>query len=175
MTCWFCSTQPTTQTRVSRCQRAASKPLLHRFYLQSCWWPNPDAPSRIRHYYWVEVPAATPMAWSHVVSAGEGDKGMTFHLSFRPLDDNNLTPGYGWEDALPVLPARRIPGTAATRELFEETGLRTHEKQHSPHVAAAHRAPDLAPGLHASRRPVASAANLVGGSRSLRRTLAAAR
>jgi 8-oxo-dGTP diphosphatase len=76
-------------------------------YLQSCWWPNPDAPSRIRHYYWVEVPAATPMAWSHVVSAGEGDKGMTFHLSFRPLDDNNLTPGYGWEDALPVLPAMR--------------------------------------------------------------------
>lgn len=76
-------------------------------YLQSCWWPNPDAPSRIRHYYWVEVPAATPIAWSHVVSAGEGDKGMTFDLSFRPLARTDLTSGYGWEDALPCVLAAR--------------------------------------------------------------------
>lgn len=51
-------------------------------YLQSCWWSNSEAPSRIRHYYWVETPAETPTAWSHVVSAGEDDKGMTFLLSF---------------------------------------------------------------------------------------------
>lgn len=72
-------------------------------YLQSCWWPNPDAPSRIRHYYWVKAPAESPTAWSHVVSAGEDDEGMTFQLIFRPLANIDLTPGYGWEDALPCL------------------------------------------------------------------------
>ena len=74
-------------------------------YLQSYWWPNSEAPSRIRHYYWVEAPAETPTAWSHVVSAGEGDEGMTFLLSFRPPAQADLTPGYGWEDALPRLSA----------------------------------------------------------------------
>lgn len=72
-------------------------------YLQSCWWPSSEAPSRIRHYYWLAVPAATPAAWSHVVSGGEQDKGMTFILRFRPLAGPNLTPGYGWEEALPRL------------------------------------------------------------------------
>lgn len=74
-------------------------------YLQSCWWLNSDAPSRIRHYYWVEAPAETPTTWSHVVSAGEDDAGMTFRLSFRPLAQTDLTSGYGWADALPCLPA----------------------------------------------------------------------
>lgn len=74
-------------------------------YLQSCWWPHPDAPSRIRHYYWVTVAAETPTAWSHQVSAGEDDKGMTFRLSFRPLARVDLTPRYGWADALPRLSA----------------------------------------------------------------------
>ena len=72
-------------------------------YLQSWWWLNPDAPSRIRHYYWVELPTETPTAWSHVVSAGDEDEGMTFHLSFRRLARTDLTPGYGWEDAMPRL------------------------------------------------------------------------
>lgn len=74
-------------------------------YLQSYWWPNSEAPSRIRHYYWVEAPAETPTTWSHVVSAGEVDEGMTFLLSFRPLTKTDLTPGYGWADALPRLSA----------------------------------------------------------------------
>lgn len=74
-------------------------------YLQSCWWPHSDAPSRIRHYYWVEAPAEAPTTWSHVVSAGEDDAGMTFRLSFRPLAQTDLTPGYGWADALPCLSA----------------------------------------------------------------------
>lgn len=74
-------------------------------YLQSCWWPHSDAPSRIRHYYWVEAPAETPTAWTHVVSAGEDDEGMSFLLSFRPLAQTDLTPGYGWADALPRLSA----------------------------------------------------------------------
>lgn len=69
-------------------------------YLQSRWWPNPDAPSRIRHYYWVEAPAETPTTWSHVVSAGKDDAGLTFQLGFRPLAQTDLTPGYGWADAL---------------------------------------------------------------------------
>jgi 8-oxo-dGTP diphosphatase len=83
-------------------------------YLQSCWWPDPDAPSRIRHYYWVDVPADTPTTWSHVVTAGEDDHGMTFQLSFRPLTRTDLTPGYGWADALPRLSAvlgRHRPAT----------------------------------------------------------------
>lgn len=81
-------------------------------YLQSRWWPDSNAPSRIRHYYWIEAPAETPTTWSHVVSAGADDAGMTFRLSFRPLAQTNLTPGYGWADALPCLSAimnRRRP------------------------------------------------------------------
>lgn len=69
-------------------------------YLESHFWSNEEAPSRIRHYYWVTAPADTPNAWSHVVSAGESDQGMTLHLSFRPLANPGLTPGYGWEAAL---------------------------------------------------------------------------
>lgn len=84
-------------------------------HLQSCWWPDPEAPSPIRHYYWVEVPTETPTAWSHVVSAGEDDKGMTFLLSFRPLAQADLTPGYGWADALPRL--------SATMDQRRPTGL----------------------------------------------------
>lgn len=74
-------------------------------YLESHLWTTADAPSRIRHYYWVNVPTETPHAWSHVVSAGEMDQGMTFHLSFRPLTDPRLTHGYGWEAALTRLSA----------------------------------------------------------------------
>ena len=64
-------------------------------YLQSCWWPNPEAPSRVRHYYWVAVPAATSAAWAHVVSGGDHDEGMTFDLSFRPLSNPALLLGEG--------------------------------------------------------------------------------
>jgi len=62
-------------------------------YLQSCWWPNSEAPSRIRHYYWVEALPETPTTWPHVVSAGEGDEGMTFLLSFRPPHPDRPHPG----------------------------------------------------------------------------------
>lgn len=68
-------------------------------YLGSYLWQI-EAPSRVRHFYWLEAPADTPDSWSHVVSAGEADAGMLFHLSFRPLDQLNLTIGYGWESAL---------------------------------------------------------------------------
>lgn len=73
-------------------------------YLDSHVW-NGEAPSRVRHYYWLTAPPDTPDAWSHVVSAGEGDAGMLFMLSFRPLRDPGLTAGYGWECALGRLSA----------------------------------------------------------------------
>jgi 8-oxo-dGTP diphosphatase len=69
-------------------------------HLDSHFWTNEAAPSRIRHYYWLTASPATPDAWSHVVSAGDEDEGMLFLLSFRPLRDPGLTPGYGWECAL---------------------------------------------------------------------------
>jgi 8-oxo-dGTP diphosphatase len=47
----------------------------------------------IRHYYWVEALPETPTTWPHVVSAGEGDEGMTFLLSFRPPHPDRPHPG----------------------------------------------------------------------------------
>lgn len=76
------------------------QPTTSPVYLESHGWTNEEAPSRIRHYFWLDVPVDTPNSWSHVVSAGDGDGGMTFHLSFRPLSDPGLTSGYGWEAAL---------------------------------------------------------------------------
>lgn len=76
------------------------QPTTSPVYVESHWWTNEEAPSRIRHYYWQAVPVDTPNSWSHVVSGGEGDLGMTFHLSFRHRSDPDLTPGYGWEAAL---------------------------------------------------------------------------
>lgn len=75
-------------------------------HLESHRWLTDDAPSRIRHYFWVVAPAGTPDAWWHEVSAGEDDQGMLFRLSFRPLHDHGLTPGYGWEAALAPLRSR---------------------------------------------------------------------
>ncbi len=72
-------------------------------HLVSHYWTTDDAPSRIRHYYWLTAPLDTPDSWLHVVSAGEEDVGMLFHLSFRPLWDPKLTPGYGWESGLTLL------------------------------------------------------------------------
>lgn len=73
-------------------------------YLESHVWAT-DAPSRVRHYYWLQAPSTTPDAWSHVVSAGEEDAGMLFRLTFRPRHDPGLTPGYGWESGLRGLAA----------------------------------------------------------------------
>lgn len=86
-------------------------------YLESHLWTTEDAPSRIRHYYWVSVPSETPDAWSHLVSAGDEDRGMTFRLRFRPLTDPQLTLGYGWESALTRLTAIRTsqPGAPPGR------------------------------------------------------------
>lgn len=72
-------------------------------HLASHWWTSEQAPSRIRHYYWLTAPPDSPDSWLHVVSAGEDDAGMLFRLSFRPLLDLGLTPGYGWECGLTPL------------------------------------------------------------------------
>lgn len=72
-------------------------------HLDSYLWSNEAAPSRIRHYYWLMASPSTPDAWSHVVSAGDEDEGRIFLLSFRPVADPGLTPGYGWECALDCL------------------------------------------------------------------------
>lgn len=74
-------------------------------HLESHFWTNESAPSRIRHYYWLTAPPGVPDVWSHIVSAGEQDAGLEFRLSFRPLADPRLTPGYGWECALDRLAA----------------------------------------------------------------------
>lgn len=68
-------------------------------YLESRIWA-PDAPSRVRHYYWIIAPPDTPDRWSHVVTAGDEDEGMLFRLSFRPRHAPGLSPGYGWESGL---------------------------------------------------------------------------
>lgn len=69
-------------------------------YLESHHWMTDEAPSRIRHYYWLVAPPGTPDIWWHQVSAGGLDWGTTYRLSFRPIPDPGLTAGYGWEAAL---------------------------------------------------------------------------
>lgn len=72
-------------------------------HLESRIWPTDDAPSRIRHYYWLGAPSTTPDRWSHRVSGTDGDRGMLFWLSFRSRIEHGLTPGYGWESGLGAL------------------------------------------------------------------------
>ncbi len=72
-------------------------------HLVSHYWTTDEAPSRIRHYYWLTAPLDAPDSWLHVVSAGKEDVGILFRLSFRPLRDPKLTPGYGWECGLTLL------------------------------------------------------------------------
>lgn len=69
-------------------------------HLESRLWATGEAPSRIRHYFWVNAPSDTPDRWSHVVSRGAEDHGMLFWLSFRARNDAGLTPGFGWDSAL---------------------------------------------------------------------------
>lgn len=72
-------------------------------HLVSHFWTTEEAPSRIRHYYWLTAPLDAPDSWLHVVSAGQDDGGMLFRLTFSPRQDPGLTPGYGWESGLAPL------------------------------------------------------------------------
>lgn len=69
-------------------------------YLESRIWAAAEAPSRVRHYFWIIAPLGTPDRWSHTVTAGEEDEGMLLWLSFRPRHAPGLTSGYGWESGL---------------------------------------------------------------------------
>lgn len=68
-------------------------------YLGSFEWPT-EAPSRIRHFYWLRAPIDTPDHWEHRVSADGEDKGMIFRYSFAPNSHPGLLPGIGFESAL---------------------------------------------------------------------------
>ncbi len=81
-------------------------------YLGSHLWHDEAAPSRIRHYYRLTAPLATPDRWEHVVSAGEDDAGMLFRLSFRPLTDPGLTPGFGWDGEIEKVRAAVLADTS---------------------------------------------------------------
>lgn len=79
-------------------------------HLGSYEW-DASAPSRIRHFYRFAAPLGTPDSWLHVVTAGEGDAGLLFRLTFRHRDRVELLPGHGFDDALPDLAAVSDNGT----------------------------------------------------------------
>lgn len=68
-------------------------------YLGSFEWSD-EAPSRIRHCYWLQTPLDTPDRWEHRVSAGAEDEGMIFRYSFAPRSTPGLVPGSGFEAGL---------------------------------------------------------------------------
>lgn len=68
-------------------------------YLGSMEWLA-EAPSRIRHFYWLRAPLDTPDHWQHQVSAGDQDQGMIFRYHFAPRSNPGLLPGYGFESGL---------------------------------------------------------------------------
>ncbi|MGO1973870.1 MAG: NUDIX domain-containing protein [Propionibacteriaceae bacterium] len=74
-------------------------------HLESRLWVTAEAPSRIRHYFWIKAPSDTPDRWFHEVSSGEEDRGMLFWLSFRARHSAGLTSGFGWGSALRRLDA----------------------------------------------------------------------
>jgi 8-oxo-dGTP pyrophosphatase MutT (NUDIX family) len=58
------------------------------------------APSRIRHFFWLQAPMDTPDQWEHGVSAGEEDRGMIFRYSFAPRSNPGLIESYGFGSGL---------------------------------------------------------------------------
>lgn len=77
--------------------------LSHPVHLASFFWSRGVVPSRVRHFCWFQAPESTPDEWTHVVSGGENDQGMTFLFRFAPLEQPDLIAGYGYEAALPQL------------------------------------------------------------------------
>lgn len=68
-------------------------------YLASFEWLD-EAPSRIRHFYWLRAPIGTPDRWDHRVSAGEQDVGMIFRYAFAPRSAPGIIEGFGFDSAL---------------------------------------------------------------------------
>ncbi|MBO0812315.1 MAG: NUDIX domain-containing protein [Microlunatus sp.] len=59
-----------------------------------------EAPSRIRHCYWLQAPISTADHLEHLVTAGEQDQGMIFHYAFAPRSRPGLLLGHGFESGL---------------------------------------------------------------------------
>lgn len=82
-------------------------------HLASYHWTRADT-SQIWHYYWLQAPKDTPDTWTHVVSSGDDDQGMTFTHRFVPIERHGLVPNYHYEEALPEL-MRRLSTPQALR------------------------------------------------------------
>lgn len=81
-------------------------------YLTSWHWRRGDA-EQVWHYAWLPAPRETPDAWTHRVTDGENDAGLTFLCRFARLPHPDLIPGHGYEAALPELQAHlRLKETA---------------------------------------------------------------
>ncbi|MBZ9712800.1 NUDIX hydrolase [Deinococcus multiflagellatus] len=76
-------------------------------HLASFHWTRGEN-SQVWHYLWLAAPPTTPDDWTHQVTGGETDQGMTFHCRFVPQSTHGLIPGFGYEAALPHL-QRLIP------------------------------------------------------------------
>ncbi|EYB67809.1 hypothetical protein DEIPH_ctg032orf0052 [Deinococcus phoenicis] len=70
--------------------------------LASWHWQRGEA-GQVWHYVWLAAPPQTPDTWSHRVTQGERDAGLTFLCRFAPRHSPDLTPGHGQEAALPTL------------------------------------------------------------------------
>ena len=57
--------------------------LVARYVYEAAW----DGSRHDRHVYHLELAAAAPEAWEHVVSAGDADQGLIFCYSWRRLAD----------------------------------------------------------------------------------------
>ena len=68
-------------------------------YLGSFQWPT-EAPSRIRHFYWLQAPLDNADHWEHRVTAGQEDKGMIFRYSFAARSNPGLLPLVGFDSGL---------------------------------------------------------------------------
>jgi 8-oxo-dGTP diphosphatase len=73
--------------------------LTNPIYLGSIEWLV-DAPSRIRHFYWLQAPLSTPDRWEHRVSSSGVDHGMIFRYAFVPRSDHGLLTGHGFRSGL---------------------------------------------------------------------------
>ncbi|PNY80154.1 NUDIX hydrolase [Deinococcus koreensis] len=74
-------------------------------HLASYHWTRQEH-SQVWHYFWLVAPEDTPDTWSHVVTGGAEDVGMTFHCRFAPLTQPELVPNFRYEEALPHLTAK---------------------------------------------------------------------
>nr|WP_281416485.1 NUDIX domain-containing protein [Deinococcus aestuarii] len=59
--------------------------------------------AEVWHFFHLSVPTTTPDAWAHRVTHGEDDAGLTFLCRFAPFHACGLTPGDGYDAALPNL------------------------------------------------------------------------